>query len=339
MVIASVNRVGLIHALNFMFPGTGPGGYFRNGSTVSGLDDELKGKLLANQIARTQLRAWMECELGAEFGIIRSGVKPSLQLGFKPHRPFPDTSVKWNKITKGTTSPLQIEEATVRYLNDHILGWGNNRSPNNDYTAGSTQSYGLESPCKTVFFDHLSGTGGVPTASEAFTGLAPGVRDIQAWEFLSKAGRINPGLIINLQNERGQSISEANACTLVQAGYRVSVVPFGWWSPYLSNAYCIEALKTRCYLMREGSRLELFYPQMLGRGIGAGSLVWKDTPLAKKSRLGEVGGSNPPRSTFTPAAALRSGSSFPFRIPSSLRRCPSLLRRGRTPQRSPHERP
>ena len=221
--------------------------------------------MLANQIARTQLRAWMECELGSEFGIVRSGVKPSLQFGFKPHRTFPDTSVKWNKKTQGTTSPLQIEEATVRYLNDHIPGWGNNRSPNNDYTAGSTQSYGLKAPGKTVYYDHLSGTGGVPTASEAFTGLAPGARDIQAWKFLSKAGRIKPGLIINLQNERGQSISEANAYTLVRAGYHVSVVPFAWWSPNLSNAYYNEATLTRCYLMREGSRIELFYPQTLGR--------------------------------------------------------------------------
>jgi len=229
-------RVGLIRALNFMFPGTGPGGYFRNGSTVLGLGDEPKGMLLANQIARTQLRAWMECEFGPEFGIVRDGVKPSVQLGFNPHRTFPNTSVKWNKVTKGTTNPLRIEEATVGYLSDHIPGWGNNRSPNNDYTAGSTLSYGLDSPCKTVYFDHLTKSGGVPIASEAFTGLAPGVRDIQAWEFLSKTGRVRPGLIINLQNARRQSISEANAYTLIRAGYHVSVVPFAWWSPYLSNA-------------------------------------------------------------------------------------------------------
>ncbi len=36
-------HIGLIHALNVLFPGTGPGGYFGNGSTISRFDDDSKG--------------------------------------------------------------------------------------------------------------------------------------------------------------------------------------------------------------------------------------------------------------------------------------------------------
>ncbi len=170
----------MIRALNVLFPGTGPGGYFRNGSLVSGLDEESKGRVLINHIARTLIRSWLESEVGREFGVERKGLNPSLQIEVKPNRPFPGASLKWNKVTKGTTDRLQIEESTVRYIEIYVPGWGNNRSPNNDYVAGSTKSEAFESPFKTVYFDHLTKTDGISIASEAFTGLAPGARDIRA---------------------------------------------------------------------------------------------------------------------------------------------------------------
>jgi hypothetical protein len=111
--------------------------------------------------------------------------------------------------------------------------WGNNRSPNNDYTAGSTSALGFETPSKTVYFDHLVVRDGVSIANEAFTGESPGVGDIAAWIFLANEGVVKPGVIINFQNEVGRSISESNTNALVRAGYQVSVVPFGWWLPCL----------------------------------------------------------------------------------------------------------
>ena len=41
-------------------------------------------------------------------------------------------------------------------------------------------------------------------------------------------------MIINFQNEVGRSISERNTRELVDAGYQISVVPYDWWSQYLS---------------------------------------------------------------------------------------------------------
>lgn len=203
---------------------------------------------MAHQIARTQLRAWMEQELATEFGVNRRGLRPSLQIGFKPDRPSPDASLKWNRITTGTTDPLQIEEATVCYPRGHIPKWGNNRSPNNDYTAGSTLSTGFKSPSKTVYFDHLAGVENVPLANEAFTGLAPGCKDIAAWIYLSNEHVVKPGLVVNFQNERNQSINGANLASLVRAGYQVSVVPYNWWSPFLSEAYKAEAIMVSSFI-------------------------------------------------------------------------------------------
>ena len=226
--------IGMIRVLNLLFPETGPGGYFRGGSVVPTLDDLSQGYMLVNQIARTQMRAWIEKELGPEFGLNRSGLNPSLQIEFKPNRPLPNASLKWNEVTNGTTDPLQIEEATIRYLKDRLPGWGNNRSPNNDYVSGSTLSRGFETPLKTVYFDHLSSNGDVPTANEAYTGPAPGVRDVDAWIMLAKNGVVKPGMIIDFQNAIGQSISESVTAELASAGYQVSVVPFSWWSSCLN---------------------------------------------------------------------------------------------------------
>ncbi len=183
----------------------------------------------------------MQQELATEFGGERRGFRPSLQIEIKISRPFPEASLKWNKITTGTTNLLQIEEATVCYLRGRIPKWGNNRSPNNDYTAGSTLSKGFKSPSKTVYFDHLTEIENTPIANEAFTGLAPGSKDIEAWVYLSNERVIKPGMVINFQNERNQSINAANSTSLVRAGYQVSVVPHSWWSPYLSDVYKAEA--------------------------------------------------------------------------------------------------
>ncbi len=215
-----------------MFPGTGPGGYFKNGSIEATLDEASRANVMINKIARTQTRAWMEVALGSEFGLDRNGLNPSLQIEFK-RRPLPNASLKWNSVTVGTTHPLRIEEATVKYLNAKMPKWGNNRSPNNDYVAGSTLSRGFETPFKTVYFDHFSSDGKVPKANEAFTGPAPGAGDIEAWIFLANRGLVRPGMIIDFQNELGQSINESNSASLVSAGYEVSVVPYDWWSSYL----------------------------------------------------------------------------------------------------------
>jgi len=78
--------------------------------------------------------------------------------------------------------------------------------------------------------------GGAPVAHEAFTGRTPGVGDIEAWIFLADEGVVKPGMIINFQNELGQSINERSAGELVGAGYQISVVPYVWWSHYLFSA-------------------------------------------------------------------------------------------------------
>ena len=191
-----------------------------------------KGVLLINKIARTLTRAWMEIEFGQEFGVSRLGLKPSLQISLSPHRPFPNASVKWNKLSSGTTNPLQIENATVRYLSGVMPGWGNNRSPNNNYTVGSTKARGFDSPFKTVFFDDISETPKFPVANEAFTGNEPGTRDVEAWVFLSRAGTIKPGSVVNFQNSKGQCVGETITTRLVNAGFAVSVVPYAWWERY-----------------------------------------------------------------------------------------------------------
>ena len=188
---------------------------------------------MINKLARTQIRAWLEVELESEFGLNRKGLNPSLQIEFKSGRPLPSTSLKWNRATPGNTNPLRIEKATVSYLVKGLSGWGNNRSPNNDYVAGSTLSRGFATPYETVYFDHLSGQKKVPTADEAFAGPTPGHGDIEAWTYLANRRVIKPGMIINFQNELGQSISEHNCAILVGAGYRVSVVPYGWWASFL----------------------------------------------------------------------------------------------------------
>lgn len=227
--------VELIHVLNVIFPGTGPGGYFGRGSPVRALDDEARGSLMIRKIARTLVRGEIEKELGPLFGLDRQNLKPSLQIEMKANRPFPNVSLKWNKKTRGTTDRLRIENATIRYLEERFRRWGNNRSPNNNYVAGSTSARAFEAPCKTVYFDHLvETTGGTPVAHEAFTGKAPGAGDIESWIFLANEGVVNPGMIINFQNEVGQSISERNTRELVEAGYQISVVPYVWWSQYLS---------------------------------------------------------------------------------------------------------
>jgi len=194
------------------------------------MDDVSRGNLLAHKIARTLVRAWIEKEMGEVFGLDRQGVKPSLQIGVNPSRPLPSVSLKWNETTAGITNRLRIEEATIRYLEKRMRAWGNNRSPNNDYVAGSTSSKGFDTPFKTVYFDHLVKRRGSIVAHEAFTGLTPGAGDIEGWLFLSKEGVIRPGMIINFQNEVGQSISEKNTRKLAGAGYQISVVPYAWWS-------------------------------------------------------------------------------------------------------------
>ena len=125
--VADRTPTGLIRALNVLFPGTGPGGYFKNGSIEATLDEVSKSDALIDKIARTQTRAWIEVEMGSEFGLDRRGLNPSLQIEVKHGRPLPNTSLKWNRVTAGTTSALQIEEATVRYLNARLPKWGNNR--------------------------------------------------------------------------------------------------------------------------------------------------------------------------------------------------------------------
>ena len=189
---------------------------------------------MIRKVARTLVRAWLEKELGREFGLDRQNLKPSLQIELKPNRPFPNVSLKWNKATRGITDRLRIESATIRYLEEHFLSWGNNRSPNNNYVAGSTSARAFEAQSKTVYFDHLAETGGAPVAHEAFTGRTPGVGDLEAWIFLANEGVVIPGMIINFQNELGQSINEISTGQLVGVGYQVSVVPYTWWSHCLS---------------------------------------------------------------------------------------------------------
>jgi hypothetical protein len=178
----------------------------------------------------------MEKELGRVFGLDRQNLKPSLQIELKPNRPFPNVSLKWNKATRGITDRLRIESATIRYLEERFPGWGNNRSPNNNYVAESTLARAFEAQSKTVYFDHLTETRGAPVAHEAFTGRTPGVGDIEAWIFLANEGVVKPGMIINFQNELSQSINERSAEELVGAGYQISVVPYVWWSHYLFSA-------------------------------------------------------------------------------------------------------
>ena len=184
---------------------------------------------LINKIARTLTRSWLETELGQEFGIDGRGFKPSLQIALSPHRPFPNASLKWNRLSRGTTNPLEIEKATMQYLAAALPGWGNNSSPNDDYTKGSTLARGFDTPFKTVYFDDLSGTPEHPTAGEAFTDDAPGTRDIEGWIFLSKTGSISPGSMINFQDSKRQCVGEAITERLVAGGFRVSVVPYEWW--------------------------------------------------------------------------------------------------------------
>ena len=199
------------------------------------MDEEALGKLLIHKIARTLVREWLEMEIGHEFGIDRMGKKPSLQIELKPNRPFPNVSLKWNKATQGTTNRLEIENATVRYLKERLLNWGNNRSPSNNYVAESTLALGFETPFKTVYFDHLSRKQEGFIAHEAFTGRTPGKGDVEAWIFLARKGVVRPGLIINFQNEVGQSVNRITSNRLVDVGYQVSVVPYSWWSHYLSR--------------------------------------------------------------------------------------------------------
>jgi len=151
----------------------------------------------------------------------------------KPNRPFPNVSLKWNRATRGTTDRLVIESATIRYLEGRFPRWGNNRSPNNNYVAGSTSSVAFDTPSKTVYFDHLAKIGRAFLAHEAFTGRTPGMGDIDAWIFLADKGVVKPGMIINFQNEVGQSINEKVTRKLIEAGYQVSVVPYVWWSNHL----------------------------------------------------------------------------------------------------------
>jgi hypothetical protein len=190
---------------------------------------------MISKVARNLVRAWMEIEHGRIFGLNRLNLKASLQIELKPKRPFPNVSLKWNKVTRGTTDRLRIESATIRYLEERFLGWGNNRSLNNNYVAGSTLARAFEAQSKTVYFDHLTQTGGAPIAHEAFTGRTPGVGDIHAWIFLANEGVVKPGMIINFQNEVGQSINEISTGKLVGAGFQVSVVPYTWWSRCLSS--------------------------------------------------------------------------------------------------------
>jgi hypothetical protein len=190
---------------------------------------------MIRKVARTLIRAWMEEELGREFGLDRKNLKPSLQIEMKPNRPFPNVSLKWNRATRGTTDRLRIENATIRYLEERFLNWGNNRSPNNNYVAGSTLARAFQAQSKTVYFDHLGDIGGAPVAHEAFTGRTPGVGDVEAWIFLANEGVVKPGMIVNFQNELGQSINERSAGDLVGAGYQISVVPYAWWSHCLSS--------------------------------------------------------------------------------------------------------
>jgi len=234
-VVSRSAPVELIRALNVIFPSTGPGGYFRDGSLARDLGTDAQGLLLGRKIARTFVRAWMEKEMGDAFGLNRHGLKPSLQIETKPNRPFPNVSLKWNKATRGMTDRLRIEDATIRYLKDRLSSWGNNRSPNNNYVEGSTSAKGFAAPAKTVYFDHLVTTGDGLIANEAFTGKTPGVGDIEAWVYLAKEGVVAPGMIFNFQNEPGHSIGEKGTRELVSEGYKVSVVPYTWWSQYLSR--------------------------------------------------------------------------------------------------------
>jgi len=99
--------VELIHVLNVIFPGTGPGGYFGRGNPVRALDDEARGELMIRKIARTLVRAWMEKKLGRLFGLDRQNPKSSLQIEMKLNRPFPNVLLKWDKATRGTTDRLK----------------------------------------------------------------------------------------------------------------------------------------------------------------------------------------------------------------------------------------
>lgn len=208
------------------------------------MTEDAMGNLLIRKIARTLVREWLEVEVGGEFGIDRRQSKPSVQIELKPNRPFPNISVKWNKSTQGTTNRLEIENATVRYLSERLPNWGNNRSPSNNYVAGSTLALAFKVPSKTVYFDHLSGSREAPIAHEAFTGRTPGKGDVEAWIFLAKEGIVRPGMIINFQNEVGQSVNKVTSARLVDAGYQISVVPFVWWSRYLSRRTSDESQKS-----------------------------------------------------------------------------------------------
>ena len=70
---------------------------------------------------------------------------------------------------------------------------------------------------------------------EASTGRTSGKGDIEAQIFLAKGGQVTHGMIFDFQNEVGQSMSVVTTVRLVGAGYRVSVVHYIWWSPYLSG--------------------------------------------------------------------------------------------------------
>lgn len=226
--------IELIRVLSVVFPGTGPGGYFGQGGRTRNQDEGALGNLLILKVARTLVRAWLEEEVGDEFGLHRQGLRPSLQIEVRRGRPSPSTSLKWNKETRGTTDRLQIEDATIRYLEAHFPAWGNNRSLNNNDVAGSTLARGFRTPFKIVYFDHLAKTEEAPLANEAFTGRTPGKGDVGAWIFPARESIVGPGMIVNFQNEVGQSINETTADRLVRAGYQVSVVPHKWWSNYLN---------------------------------------------------------------------------------------------------------
>jgi hypothetical protein len=100
--------------------------------------------------------------------------------------------------------------------------------------AGSTTARAFDAPNKTVYFDHLAGTEGAPFAHEAFTGMSPGAGGKESWVFLTNEGLVKPGMMINFQNEAGRSISERDTGELAEAGYQISVVPYDWWSQFLS---------------------------------------------------------------------------------------------------------
>ncbi len=219
-----------------LFPGTGPGGYFEKGRSRQAAREVANGLDLMIQIARTQTRAWIETDLGGEFALNRKGLRASLQIEGKPKRRLPCASLKWNKETKGTTEPLRIEEATMKYLDSRFLGWGNNRNLRNNYVAGSTLSGGFKTPFMTVYFDHLMHGGLVPSANEAFAGLAPSRWDVDAWIYLANRGIVRPGMIVNFQNGVGRSMGRNVSSRLLRAGHQVSVVPFAWLSSYLDES-------------------------------------------------------------------------------------------------------